>query len=98
MLNRDQIKYLKKHSHTLKPVFQIGKAGESEDQLRAIEDYLYIHEIVKITILNNTPNDRKHYVEVLEKRGITVVSLIGKIITAYKYSDNEDKKSNLRLK
>ncbi len=97
MLNREQIKYLKKHSHSLKPVFQIGKLGESEEQLKSIEDYLYIHEIVKITVLNNSPMDRKYYVSVLEKRGITVVSLVGKIITAYKHSNYEDKKSTLRL-
>lgn len=97
MLNREQIKYLKKKSHSLKPVFQIGKSGESVEQLQSIDDYLYVHEIVKITVLNNSPMERDYYVKVLENRGIFVVSLVGKVITAYKYSENKNKKSELRL-
>ncbi len=97
MLNRVQQKYLKKYSHQLKPVFQIGKNGESSLQIDAILEYLEIHEIVKVSVLNNAPDTKDFYAQVLENHGMEVVSVVGRIITVYKYSSNEDKKSKLRL-
>ncbi len=97
MLSREQVKYLKKYSHKLKPVFQIGKGGESLEQIKSIEEYIEIHEIVKISILNNAPNDRKYYVEFLEDAGFEIVNAIGRTITVYKFSHNENKKSGIKL-
>ncbi len=97
MLKREQIKYLRKYSHSLKPVFQIGKGGENFDQLNSIEEYLAIHEIVKVSILNNAPEGKDYYVEVLEDAGFEIVNAIGKTITVYKHSNNENKKSRIKL-
>ncbi len=97
MLSREQIKYLRKYAHKLKPVFQIGKGGENFDQLNSIEEYLYIHEIVKVSILNNAPEDRDYYADVLREAGFEVINVIGKTITVYKHSDNENKKSRIKL-
>ncbi|MFV0424287.1 MAG: YhbY family RNA-binding protein [Bacilli bacterium] len=97
MLNREQIKYLRKYAHKLKPVFQVGKSGESFDQLNSIEEYLAIHEIVKVSILNNAPEERDYYVDVLDEAGFEIVNVIGKTITIYKHSDNENKKSRVKL-
>ncbi len=97
MLNREQIKYLRKYAHKLKPVFQVGKSGESFDQLNSIEEYLAIHEIVKVSILNNAPEERDYYVDILEEAGFEIVNVIGKTITIYKHSDNESKKSRVKL-
>lgn len=96
MLNRDEIKYLRKYAHKLKPVFQIGKGGENLDQINSIKEYLAIHEIVKISILNNAPEDRSYYVDVL-KEFFEIVNVIGKTITVYQHSDNENKKSRIKL-
>lgn len=97
MLSREQIKYLRKYAHKLKPVFQIGKGGENIDQLNSIEEYLFIHEIVKISILNNAPEDRDYYAEILRDAGFEVINVIGKTITVYKHSNNENKKSRIKL-
>ncbi len=97
MLKREEIKYLRKYAHKLKPVFQIGKGGESFDQINSIEEYLYIHEIVKVSILNNAPEDRDYYVDVMREAGFEIVNVIGKTITVYKQSDNENKKSRIKL-
>ncbi len=97
MLNREQIKYLRKYAHKLKPVFQIGKGGENFDQINSIEEYLHIHEIVKVSILNNAPEDRDYYADVFRDSGFEVINVIGKTITVYKHSDNENKKSRIKL-
>lgn len=97
MLNREQIKYLRKYAHKLKPVFQIGKGGENNDQINSIEEYLSIHEIVKISILNTAPEDKSYYVNILEDSGFEIINAIGKTITVYKHSDNENKKSRIKL-
>ncbi|MFV0498516.1 MAG: YhbY family RNA-binding protein [Bacilli bacterium] len=97
MLNRNQIKYLRKYVHKFKVVFQIGKDGESQDQLESIDQYLSVHEIVKISILNNAPEDKNYYVDVLGEAGFEIVNVIGKTITVYKKSNREDKKSKIIL-
>ncbi len=96
MLSRDQIKYLKKHSHSMKPVFQIGKAGESEKQIQAIVEYLEIYELVKISISKNAPNDKDYYAQIFEEHGVEIVNKIGRVITVCMRSDSEKKKSTLR--
>ncbi len=96
MLKREQITYLRKQSHALKPVFQIGKLGESDEQIRAILEYLEIHEIVKVSISKNAPNDKDYYSQVFEEFGIDIVNKIGRVITICKKSNNDKKKSTLR--
>ncbi len=97
MLNRSQIKYLRKYSHSLKPVFQIGKSGENYEQIKSIHEYLDVYEIVKISVLQNAPDDIKYYAEILAESGIEIVNTIGRTITVYKFSHNPNKKSEIRL-
>lgn len=97
MLNRVQIKYLRKYTHSLKPVFQIGKAGESYEQLKSIDEYLNVYEVAKISVLNNAPEDKKYYADILENAGFEIVNVIGRTITVYKFSHNPEKKSFIRL-
>ena len=54
MLKPKQKAYLKGLANTLTPIFQIGKDGISEDMIKAILDYLSKHELMKISILNNS--------------------------------------------
>ena len=54
MITTKQRAFLKSLASKLDPVFQVGKGGVSEEQIKAIDDYLRKHEIVKIKVLDNS--------------------------------------------
>ena len=54
MLTSKQRAYLKSISNKLDPVFQIGKSGLSASQISQVDDYLRVHEIMKIRVLDNS--------------------------------------------
>ena len=38
----------------IQPAFQIGKGGVNDAQVAQIDDYLRVHELVKIKVLDNS--------------------------------------------
>ena len=49
--------YLRSLAMTLKPIFQIGKNGISENQVIDISNALEAHELIKINALKNSDED-----------------------------------------
>lgn len=87
MLKPKQKAYLKGLANTLTPIFQIGKDGISEDMIKAILDYLSKHELMKISILNNSLVETSEAKEIMELNNIEVCGVIGHILILYKKSD-----------
>lgn len=52
-----QRRHLRAQAHSLKPVVQMGDAGLSDSVVRAIDDALAHHELIKVRLL--TPEDKK---------------------------------------
>ncbi len=81
MLKTKQIVFLRSMAQKIKPVMQIGKDGLNENSLETILAYLYKHELMKISILQNSPieeDDIKDFIygydiEFIEKKGRTIV-------------------------
>ena len=88
MLNPKQKAYLKSLAHPLKPCFQIGKDGLSDNLLRDVLNYLNKHELMKISILNNSFVTFDEAEEFFSSANIEVVQTIGRTIVLYKHSDN----------
>ena len=85
MLNSKQRSYLKGIASRLDPVFQIGKGGINEAQVAQIDDYLRVHEIVKIKCLDNSLyTSREAAEEIAEKIGADVVITIGSKAVLFK--------------
>lgn len=85
MLNSKQRSYLKGIASKLDPVFQIGKGGINEAQVAQIDDYLRVHEIVKIKCLDNSLyTSREAAEEIAEKIGADVVITIGSKAVLFK--------------
>ena len=59
MLKKDEIKYLRKLGQELKPIFQVGKNGLSEDLIEGVDQALEKRELVKVSILQNCPIDKE---------------------------------------
>ncbi len=88
MLKGKQKRFLRKKSHHLKPVFQIGKLGVHETFVKEIADVLEARELIKISVLQNAIEDPKEAAEWLAGQiKAEVVQVIGSVITLYKQSE-----------
>lgn len=90
MLTSKQRAYLKSISNKLDPVFQIGKSGLSALQISQVDDYLRVHEIMKIRVLDNSLYTAKEAAaEIAQAIEADVVQVIGSIGILYKKNKKE---------
>ena len=92
MITSKQRAYLRSLAQKLDPIFQVGKNGVNENQIEQISNALEAREIIKINLLNSTPDD-KHTIanEIADKTNSDVVQIIGNKITLYRRSEKEPK-------
>lgn len=89
-LRGKQKQFLKKEAHHLQPIFQIGKAGLSEEIMQQIDDALEKRELIKINLLQNTEETASDVAErVAEQLDAEVVQQIGKTIVFFRESTKE---------
>lgn len=87
MLNKQQVSYLKKLAHDLKPIFQVGKNGISKEMVDNINIALENRELIKVSILQNCDMDKQEVAYDLSRLTKSeVVNVIGKTIILYKKS------------
>ncbi len=67
-LNKQQLQYLKKLTHELKPVVRIGQHGVSESVLTELDIALGRHELVKLKIAATDKDERQALLNKLMKR------------------------------
>lgn len=92
MLTGKQKRYLKKESHHLKPIFQIGKSGVHDVFLKEIHDVLEARELIKISVLQNAMESADEAGQAIaDKVGAELVQVLGNTITLYKPSQNNKK-------
>lgn len=85
MLNSKQRAQLKGLATSMQPAFQVGKGGVNDAQVAQIDDYLRVHEIVKLKTLDNSMyTAREAAEEIAEKIGADVVQVIGSKAVLYK--------------
>ena len=53
MLNSKQKVKLRSLAMTLKPIFQVGKEGLSDNLIKGLNDALEAHELIKVSVLKN---------------------------------------------
>ena len=67
------------------PVFQIGKASVTPENIDAIMEVYNTHELIKIAVLKNCIDDPKEIANTIAERTHSqVVQVIGKKIVLYK--------------
>ena len=88
MLTPKQRAYLKSLAQKEKAVFQIGKEGLSDNLLTDVLNYLNKHELIKISILQNSMVDKDEAIDFFENAGIEFVQFIGRVLVLYMHSDN----------
>lgn len=90
MITPKQRAELKGLANSIDPVFQVGKGGVNDAQVSQIDDYLRVHELVKIKVLDNSMYTAKEAaVEIADKISAEVVQVIGSKAVLYKRNDKE---------
>jgi RNA-binding protein len=81
-----QKRYLKSLAHSLKPVVFIGQKGMSQMVLKAVQEALEGHELIKIKFIEFKEKDQKSsFCQAIEKAaGCVLVGLIGHMATFYR--------------
>lgn len=88
MLTPKEKAYLKSIAQKEKATFQIGKEGLSENLLNDVLNYLNKHELIKISILQNSMVEKDDAIEFFSEADIEFVQFIGRVLILYKHSDN----------
>ena len=91
MITTKERSSLRALAHDAKTVVQLGKGGISEAVLTQTKEHLYHMELLKVKVLQNADFSAKEVAnDFAAQLEAEVVSVIGGIITLYKYSDKKD--------
>ena len=88
MLTSNEKKQLKAMANRLNAVFQVGKDGVNDNMITDVLNYLNKNELMKVSILQNCPQDKVEVADIFAQNDIEVVQVIGRTIVLYKKSEN----------
>ncbi len=78
-------KALRAAGHHLSPVVQVGKEGVTEAVLAQLHDQLAAHELVKVRIGTESPEDRFEAAERLgAAAGASIAQILGRTVLVYR--------------
>jgi len=87
-----QRKQLRGMAHGYKPIVQIGKEGLTENVLRAIDDALLAHELIKVKIAAER-DQREETVPLIEARlSCECVGTVGRMAIFYRAHPDPEKR------
>ncbi|HEX3906000.1 MAG TPA: YhbY family RNA-binding protein [Polyangia bacterium] len=76
---------LRAHGHALSALVHVGKGGLSPAVIKQVEQTLADHELVKLKVDTDSPDDRLAVAEQLAARpGVNVVQIVGHAVLVYK--------------
>lgn len=92
MLTNKQKRFLRSESHSIQPIFQVGKGGVNENMLVQLNEALEARELIKVSVLQNCIEDKHEVAEaVVNATYANLVQVIGNIIVLYKPSKEKAK-------
>jgi RNA-binding protein len=83
-LSASEKKKLKAEAHHLKPVVRIGHKGKTKTLIKAIDDALIAHELIKIQFLDFKEEKMELAQEIAEETDSAIVGMIGNVLTLYR--------------
>ena len=91
MLDKKTRIKLRSIASTIKPTVWVGKEGFTENVLKQINEELFNHELIKLSLQENAdiPNEFE-LSEIAVKLNAEVVTTIGRKIVLYKHSEKKN--------
>jgi len=97
MISGKQRSYLKGLANNLKPIIQVGKEGVSDNFLDQYLETIASKELVKINVLDSSPEDAKEVSRIIcERTNSEFVSVLGRKVVLYRRPDK--KKDEILIK
>ncbi len=85
LINTRQRQYLKGLAHQIKPVVQVGKGGIDEGVIKSTEEALEARELIKVKVLESSPEDRDQVAEVLKQAtNSSIIGQVGRVIILFR--------------
>ncbi|HSN90451.1 MAG TPA: YhbY family RNA-binding protein [Anaeromyxobacteraceae bacterium] len=76
---------LRAAGHHLRPAVQVGKEGVTDAVVRQLDEALGVHELVKVKVGGEAPQDRFEAAELLGQRtGAGIAQVLGRTVLAYR--------------
>jgi len=89
LLSKQKVK-LRSLAMDLKPIFQIGKEGLSENLIIGLNDALEAHELIKISVLKNCSSNIKEVAyDISSQTNSELIQIIGRNIVLYRKSKKQ---------
>ena len=93
MITGKQRSELKKMAQEIKPTVMIGKEEVTPNVISAIDDYLAVHELIKVQIQDGAILDPKETANAVAKElGADFVQAIGRKFILYRQASDPDKR------
>lgn len=84
--------YLRGLANTIEPIFQVGKAGVSGVLLEQLDNALEARELIKISVLETAPKNKKEIAEeIANGTNSIVVQIVGNKITLFRKKKKNSK-------
>lgn len=84
-LTGKQVRYLRGLGHHLSAVVQVGHGGITDGVVKAVDQALLDHELIKIKVSDTAPEDRREAVRILAQRtGSEEVQVLGRTLLLYR--------------
>lgn len=94
MITSKQRAYLRGLANRIEPIFQIGKSGAGDEQIKQIGNALEARELIKLHVLENSGYSAREAAEVVaEGCQADVVSVIGNKFVLYRPSETKRKEN-----
>ena len=94
MITSKQRAYLRGLANRIEPIFQIGKSGTGDEQIKQIGNALEARELIKLHVLENSGYTAREAAEVVAAGcKADVVSVIGNKFVLYRPSETKRKEN-----
>jgi RNA-binding protein len=87
-----QRKYLRGLAHGLRPVVMVGRQGVSPELLKAVDEALESHELIKVKFVEFKEERRELSSEIAAGTQSELAGLIGNVAIFYRPHPREDKR------
>lgn len=84
--------YLRGLAHKLRPVIQVGKNGITEELIKAVDDALNIHELIKIKFVDFKEERKELSDNIAGQTSSEAVGLIGNVAIFFRQNTDEKKR------
>lgn len=84
--------YLRGLAHKLRPVIQVGKNGITPELIKAVDEALTIHELIKIKYGDFKEEKKELSEDIAQQTSSETVGLIGNVVILYRQNPDEEKR------